>query len=61
MKHQTLAILAFVFLEIINTVINILPALRETTPQGRQRHFIRAGIVSMVAVAGLAAYFVLAK
>jgi len=61
MKHQTLAIVVFVFLESINTACNILPAFRETTPQGRQRHFLRAGIVNMVLIAALAAYFVLAE
>lgn len=54
-------IIGFVVLEAINTVVNILPARKQKTEAGRKRYFIRAGIVNLVLIAGLVAYFLLKK
>jgi hypothetical protein len=45
--HLTSAIVLFVILELANTVINIVPALRQTTAQAKKPYFVRAGIVNI--------------
>ena len=50
-------IAAFVTLEAINTFVNILPAIRQTSEQTKQKGLIRAGIVNVVIIAVCIAVF----
>jgi len=55
------AVIALVVLEGINTAINILPGIKEPTLQGRNKKFVRAGIVNLFLIAGFVVYLVLNK
>ena len=60
-SHLTAAVTIFVALEVINTVVNILPALRQTTAQAKRPYIIRTGIFSAVLVAALVIYLLASK
>jgi len=55
------AVIGFVVLEATNTVINILPAMKQTTDAGRKRYLIRAGVVNLVLIGVFVAYLFLKK
>lgn len=55
------AIIVLIVLELVNTAVNILPALKEPTAAGRTRRLIRAGIFNFILLAGFVAYLVLGK
>ncbi len=52
-------IVVFLVLETVNTLVNILPALRQPSEQKKRQGFIRAGVINAVLLAGCLAYLFL--
>jgi len=42
------AAVVFIALEVVNTFVNILPAVRAGTPQAKRSYFTRAGIFNLI-------------
>lgn len=55
------AVIVFVVLEGINTLINILPARKEPTIQGKNKRLIRAGIINIILIICFVVYLVSSK
>jgi hypothetical protein len=55
------AAIVFVVIEGINTVINIMPALKEPTVQGINKRLVRAGIINFILLAGFIFYLEMNK
>ena len=49
----------FVVLETVNTLVNILPALRQPSEQKKRQGLLRAGVINAVLLAGCLAYLFL--
>lgn len=59
MSHKILlAIIVFVVLEGVNTVVNILPARKQPTVQGKNKRLIRAGIINFILIGYFVVYLV---
>ncbi len=50
------AVIVFIVLEVVNTLVNILPAIKAASPQSRLSYFKRAGVVNIVLIAALVIY-----
>lgn len=45
------AVIVFIVLEVVNTLVNILPGAKAESPQARRSYLTRAGIFNLVLLA----------